>query len=134
MLKRHLRLRSALFDEYSTFSRLPSADIYPVVRVDSSGSTELLTNYLATDMGWSLGVGKSIAWPKCAKQVQGTDGILAYLGSQSNAIGCAWHASHANRRRPIIRCTPCFISRSGWDSERHHEHHSASPLLRKVLM
>ncbi|CAK0753690.1 hypothetical protein CVIRNUC_002239 [Coccomyxa viridis] len=69
--------------------RLPSADIYPVVRVDSSGSTELLTNYLATDMGWSLGVGKSIAWPKCAKQVQGTDGILAYLGSQSNAIGYA---------------------------------------------
>ena len=109
MLKWPLRLRSAPSNKYFTFCRLPSADIYPVVRVDSSGSTELLTNYLATDMGWSLGVGKSIAWPKCAKQVQGTDGILAYLGSQSNAIGCAWHAS-ANRRRPIIQCSLCIMS------------------------
>lgn len=67
--------------------RLPSADINPVSRVDSSGSTELLTNYLATDASWALGVGKSIAWPKCVKQVQGTDGVLAYLASQKNAIG-----------------------------------------------
>jgi len=67
--------------------RLPAADINPVVRVDSSGSTELLTSYLATDSGWALGVGKSLNWPKCVKQVQGTDGILAYLTSQKNAIG-----------------------------------------------
>ncbi|CAL5227540.1 g10529 [Coccomyxa viridis] len=70
-------------------ARVLSADINPVVRVDSSGSTELLTNYLATDPSWQLGAGKSIAWPKCIKQVQGTDGILAYLGSQKNAIGYA---------------------------------------------
>ena len=67
--------------------RVPSADINPVVRVDSSGSTELITNYLATDPSWQLGTGKSIAWPKCIKQVQGTDGILAYLTGQKNAIG-----------------------------------------------
>ena len=67
--------------------RLPSADINPVARVDASGSTELLTNYLATDSGWSLGVGKTVTWPKCVKQVQGTDGILAYLASQPFAIG-----------------------------------------------
>ena len=68
--------------------RLPSADIFPVVRVDSSGSTELVTNYLATDPSWSLAVGKSVAWPKCAQQVQGSDGILNYITMQKNAIGC----------------------------------------------
>ena len=76
--------------------RLPSADIFPVVRVDSSGSTELVTNYLATDPSWALAVGKSIAWPKCTQQVQGSDGILNYIAAQKNAIGCAfcklpWH-------------------------------------------
>ncbi|CAL8462545.1 g2078 [Coccomyxa elongata] len=70
-------------------ARLPSADIYPVVRVDSSGTTELVTNYLATDPSWMLGVGKSVAWPKCAQQVQGSDGVLNYIANQKNAIGYA---------------------------------------------
>ena len=74
-------------DGHQLASRVPSADINPVVRVDSSGSTELITNYLATEPSWQLGTGKSIAWPKCTKQVQGTDGILAYLSTQKNAIG-----------------------------------------------
>nr|QOL01141.1 putative extracellular protein CSOL_064 [Pseudococcomyxa simplex] len=70
-------------------AKLPSADIFPVVRVDSSGSTELVTNYLATDPSWALAVGKSIAWPKCTQQVQGSDGILNYIAAQKNAIGYA---------------------------------------------
>ena len=60
-----------------------------MVRVDASGSTELLTKYLAQDPNWALGVAKTIAWPKCAQQVQGSDGIMAYLGANKNAIGCA---------------------------------------------
>ncbi len=102
--------------------RLPSADIYPVVRVDSSGTTELVTNYLATDPSWMLGVGKSVAWPKCAQQVQGSDGVLNYVANQKNAIGCV--ATY----RLIILCssemcqtsllewpintTPCLSARS----------------------
>ncbi|EIE23925.1 periplasmic binding protein-like II [Coccomyxa subellipsoidea C-169] len=70
-------------------AKLPSADIFPVVRVDSSGSTELVTNYLATDPSWALAVGKSLAWPKCAQQVQGSEGILNYIANQKNAVGYA---------------------------------------------
>lgn len=70
-------------------SRLPSADIFPVVRVDSSGTTELVTGYLSNDPGWTLGVGKSVAWPKCAQQVQGSDGVINYITAQKNAIGWA---------------------------------------------
>ncbi len=58
-----------------------------MVRVDSSGTTQLVTDYLATDPSWGLGSGKSVAWPKCAQQVQGSDGILNYIATQQNAIG-----------------------------------------------
>ncbi len=96
--------------------RLPSADIYPVVRVDSSGTTELVTNYLATDPSWMLGVGKSVAWPKCAQQVQGSDGVLNYIANQKNAIGCVAtysrltsHLTWPNYRTPCVS-TWCFNS------------------------
>jgi phosphate transport system substrate-binding protein len=79
--KPHLKL--------SNERRLPSADIFPVARVDASGTTELTTTYLATDDGWLLGIGKTVAWPKCVQQVQGSDGILNYISGQKNAVGCA---------------------------------------------
>ena len=40
--------------------RLPAVDINPVVRVDGSGSTQLLTQYLARDPAWQLGTGTQV--------------------------------------------------------------------------
>jgi ABC-type phosphate transport system substrate-binding protein len=57
------------------------------VRVDGSGSTQLLTQYLALDPGWQLGIGNTVVWPKCAQQVQGSDGVISYLAATPNAIG-----------------------------------------------
>lgn len=69
--------------------RLPSADIFPVGRVEPSGSTALLTKFLGTDAGWTLGQGFSVNWPKCVQRVQGTTGVINYIQTHQNAIGCA---------------------------------------------
>ncbi len=69
--------------------RLPSADIFPVGRVEPSGSTAQITNYLSTNPEWALGQGFTVNWPKCVQRVQGTNGIIAYLQAHPNGIGCA---------------------------------------------
>lgn len=76
------------FQSFST-CRLPTERIFPVARVDSSGSTSLFTKYLATDPSWTLGAFLSIQWPVCTRQLKGSEGILAYLPSQKYSVGYA---------------------------------------------
>ena len=68
---------------------LPSNAIVPEVRADSSGTTYIFTDYLATaaPTAWTLGTSKTIAWPSVAIQTPKNSGVAASIKSTPYSIG-----------------------------------------------
>lgn len=55
---------------------LPDADIVPIVRADSSGSTYVFSDFLSkANVGWSLGTNKQITWNSEIRQEPKSDGV-----------------------------------------------------------
>lgn len=79
---------------------LPSANIVPVTRLDSSGTTFAFTNHLsAVSKEWrdrGPGVGKLIDWPRSAMAVRGNEGVASRVKISDGAIGYVEY-SHAER-------------------------------------
>jgi phosphate transport system substrate-binding protein len=68
---------------------LPSNAIVPEVRADSSGTTYIFTDYLATAAPsvWTLGTSKTIAWPSSVVQTPKNSGVAASIKSTPYSIG-----------------------------------------------
>ncbi|MBF6554626.1 MAG: phosphate ABC transporter substrate-binding protein PstS [Acidimicrobiales bacterium] len=67
---------------------LPSNAIVPEVRADSSGTTYIFSDYLATvSPAWTLGRSKTIAWPAVAVQSPHNSGVAASIKSTPYSIG-----------------------------------------------
>jgi phosphate transport system substrate-binding protein len=68
---------------------LPAHAIVPEVRADSSGTTYIFTNFLASaaPTGWTLGTSKTIAWPAVAVQTPKNSGVAASIQSTPYSIG-----------------------------------------------
>ncbi len=68
---------------------LPSNSIVPEVRADSSGTTYIYTDYLATAAPtvWKLGTSKTIAWPSVAIQTPKNSGVASSIKSTPYSIG-----------------------------------------------
>jgi phosphate transport system substrate-binding protein len=75
---------------------LPAEDIVVVCRSDSSGTTAIFTNYLASvSSEWkdSVGAGKSVNWPaKNSIGAKGNDGVSGSVKRQKNTIGYVEYA------------------------------------------
>ena len=71
--------------------RLPHANIAPVVRQDSSGTTYAFTNHLsAMSAKWrdqGPGVGRVIAWPSHPMIASGNEGVAGRIKNSKGAIG-----------------------------------------------
>jgi phosphate transport system substrate-binding protein len=68
---------------------LPSHAIVPEVRADSSGTTYIFTDFLASTAPteWTLGTSKTIAWPKSAIQTPHNSGVAASIQATPYSIG-----------------------------------------------
>ncbi len=68
---------------------LPSHAITPEVRADSSGTTYIFTDYLATAAPsvWTLGTNKLISWPSSVIQTPKNSGVAASIKSTPYSIG-----------------------------------------------
>jgi phosphate transport system substrate-binding protein len=69
---------------------LPSHAITPEVRADSSGTTYIFTDYLATAAGssvWKLGTSKTINWPSGNVQTPKNSGVASSIQSTPYSIG-----------------------------------------------
>ncbi len=68
---------------------LPAHAIVPEVRADSSGTTYIFTDYLASAAPsvWTLGTSKTIAWPAAAVQTPKNSGVAASIQSTPYSIG-----------------------------------------------
>jgi len=68
---------------------LPAHAIVPEVRADSSGTTYIFTDYLASAAPsvWTLGTSKTIAWPSVAVQTPKNSGVAASIQSTPYSIG-----------------------------------------------
>ncbi len=68
---------------------LPAHAITPEVRADSSGTTYIFTDYLASasPTTWKLGTSKTIAWPSTAVQTPKNSGVAASILSTPYSIG-----------------------------------------------
>lgn len=63
--------------------------IAPQVRADSSGTTDIFSDYLAKAAltAWTLGTSKTIAWPSSATQSPKNSGVAASIKSTPYSIG-----------------------------------------------
>ena len=68
---------------------LPAQTIVPQVRADSSGTTNIFTDYLkaANPTAWTLGTSKTVAWPAAAVQSPKNSGVAASIQSTPYSIG-----------------------------------------------
>jgi phosphate ABC transporter phosphate-binding protein len=68
---------------------LPSNPITPEVRADSSGTTYIFSDYLATAAPsvWKLGASKTIAWPSVAVASPKNTGVAASIKSTPYSVG-----------------------------------------------
>ncbi len=68
---------------------LPSNAIVPEVRADSSGTTYIFTDYLASAAPsvWTLGTSKTIAWPSVAVATPHNSGVASSIKSTPYSIG-----------------------------------------------
>jgi phosphate transport system substrate-binding protein len=68
---------------------LPDHAITPEVRADSSGTTYIFTNFLATGAPsvWTLGTSKTISWPSSAVQTPKNSGVADSIQSTPYSIG-----------------------------------------------
>ena len=68
---------------------LPAHTIVPEVRADSSGTTYIFTDYLATAAPsvWTLGVSKTIDWPSAAIQTPHNSGVADSIKNTPYSIG-----------------------------------------------
>lgn len=68
--------------------RLPATKIIRAVREDSSGTTEVFVNYLASAYrAWPSGIGKKVNWSGEVSAVKGNDGVAQLIKSTAGAIG-----------------------------------------------
>ncbi|MDR2339472.1 MAG: phosphate ABC transporter substrate-binding protein PstS [Deltaproteobacteria bacterium] len=76
--------------------KLPSEDITMVYRSDSSGTSAIFTNYLASvSQEWkdSVGTGKTVNWPgKNSIGAKGNDGVSGSVKRVKNSIGYVEYA------------------------------------------
>ncbi|MDR2199879.1 MAG: phosphate ABC transporter substrate-binding protein PstS [Deltaproteobacteria bacterium] len=82
--------------------KLPDADITMVYRSDSSGTSAIFTNYLASVSNeWkdSVGAGKTVNWPgKNSIGAKGNDGVSGSVKRVKNSIGYVEYAyAHENK-------------------------------------
>ncbi|MFU8841232.1 MAG: phosphate ABC transporter substrate-binding protein PstS [Nitriliruptoraceae bacterium] len=67
---------------------LPSKDILPVVRADSSGTTSVFSKYLDADTDtWTLGEATEIQWPAGVIGGEGNEGVSAGIEQNDGGIG-----------------------------------------------
>ena len=68
---------------------LPSNAVVPEVRADSSGTTYIFSDYLATAAPsvWTLGKSKTITWPSAAVATPKNSGVAASIKSTPYSIG-----------------------------------------------
>jgi phosphate transport system substrate-binding protein len=68
---------------------LPSNAIVPEVRADSSGTTYIFSDFLATAAPsvWTLGKSKTISWPSSAVQTPKNSGVASSIKSTPYSIG-----------------------------------------------
>ena len=68
--------------------RLPSQTIFPLGLSDPSGTTSLFASYLARSPGWKLGIGTSLAWPRCVRRtIGGSNAMVNGVNATSYTIG-----------------------------------------------
>jgi phosphate transport system substrate-binding protein len=82
--------------------RLPAAPIIVAHRVDASGTTFNLTNYLSqvsADWRAKVGEGLSVSWP-VGVGGRGNDGVAAFVMQTGNSIGYVDFAYARSRTRP----------------------------------
>ncbi|WP_368672121.1 extracellular solute-binding protein [Parafrankia sp. Ea1.12] len=67
---------------------LPPTTVWPVHRSDSSGSTSILGEYLSAAAAgeWTLGAGKTLAWPPGGLAAERSDGVTAAVDAEPGGI------------------------------------------------
>ncbi len=67
---------------------LPSTAITPVHREDSSGTTDVLSKFLAATAGpaWTLGTGKELKWPASVQGAAKSDGVTQAVTSTEGGV------------------------------------------------
>lgn len=67
---------------------LPKTAITPVHREDSSGTTSVISKFLAKTAGadWKLGEGKELSWPAKVQGAKGSDGVTQAVLAANGAI------------------------------------------------
>jgi phosphate transport system substrate-binding protein len=73
-------------------AKLPDLNILVVTRADSSGTTNIFTEYLtkvSTDFKTTVGAGTTVKWPKDLKgsAENGTSGVAGFVGKNPGSIG-----------------------------------------------
>ncbi len=68
--------------------RLPSHPILPLGLSDASGTTSLFATYLTRAPGWKLGMGTSLAWPRCVRHtIEGSNGMVSGVHTTAYSVG-----------------------------------------------
>jgi phosphate transport system substrate-binding protein len=67
---------------------LPSTAITAVHREDSSGTTSVISKYLAATASsvWKLGQGKELSWPKAVQGAKGSDGVTQAAAATDGGV------------------------------------------------
>lgn len=68
--------------------RLPNQPILPLGLSDPSGTTSLFATYLTRSPGWKLGIGTSLAWPRCVRRtIGGSNAMVNGVNATSYSLG-----------------------------------------------
>ena len=84
---------------------LPDANITPVYRSDSSGTTSVFTTYLSqVSEGWKseLGAGTTVNWP-VGQGGKGNEGVAATVKQVPNSIGYVEYAYAKQNNMPVAQ-------------------------------
>ena len=104
--------------------KLPEMAITPVWRTDGSGTTFVMTNYLATqsaEFKRGIGMGKSVKWPVgqggkgnpgVAAVVQQTPGALGYMEQNFASQNGIAYAAVKNAAGEYVKASPASIAKA----------------------
>lgn len=84
---------------------LPAKDIVPVFRAESSGTTNLFTEYLAAQPGFEgkVQVSKSPKWPAGGLGKEGNDGVAGHVKDNPGTIGYVELAYAKKNNIPVAK-------------------------------
>ena len=71
------------------YCRLPNLKITPASYSAGKATTQIMTAYLATDPGWTLGVAPQVPWPRCVQHLLTPRDILEAVSQAAGAIRSA---------------------------------------------